>query len=376
MDARIIGLINVLWFLSFFGLFSVFRRISNGYRRLFGVEQNVALLPGLLPTIIVFLPFITLIHNAGASVPLPASLGDQAKGSISDCFLYFPVENPSKALLVEKASQRSYLYRSSNLCRPYRSYPCSTGKNSGPKRERDDKRTPEGIYYVTNSFKGRELASTYGVRAFPLDYPNLLDQRMGRRGDGIWLHGTNGALVQRDTKGCVVFRNKDILDLSRYIHENQTPVIITEEINFAAREAVKREGAELKSLVMGWLRAWRESRLERYMSFYAKDFVARGRNWHQWRAYKKRLSEKYNTIDIRIDDLQIFRVNGVVLARFTQTYQADEFFSHGVKRLYLMKQSPEWKITYEFFKEKREPLVQITGEDTNPSSRGKTGNTR
>jgi len=38
-----------------------------------------------------------------------------------------------------------------------------------------------------------------------------------------------------------------------------------------------------------------------------------------------------------------------VLARFEQAYKADGFFSTGVKRLYLMKKSPEWKITYEFF---------------------------
>jgi murein L,D-transpeptidase YafK len=115
---------------------------------------------------------------------------------------------------------------------------------------------------------------------------------------------------------------------------------------------VRKEGARLKSLVMDWLRAWRDSRLERYMSFYGKDFVGQGKDWHQWRAYKKRLSDRYSTIDIQIDDLQILRQNGVVLVRFTQTYQADAFFSHGVKRLYLLKKSPEWKINYEFFKKR------------------------
>ena len=298
--------------------------------------------------------FIALAHLACASVLGPVRLGDQAKGLIPDSFLYFSPRNPGQALLVEKATQRAYLYRSTDLLKPFRVYPCSTGERSGPKSARNDKRTPEGIYYVTNAFKEHELASIYGVRALPIDYPSPLDRELGRKGYGIWIHGTNESLKPRDTNGCVVFRNKDILELSRYIHMRQTPIIITRKINFIEKGRLQREGAKLKTLVMEWLEAWRRSHIERYMSFYGEDFVAQGKNWHQWRAYKKRLSEKYSRIDIRIDDLQIFRENGVVLARFAQTYRADGFFSTGVKRLYLMKKSPDWKITYEFFTRQRE----------------------
>ena len=279
----------------------------------------------------------------------PVPLGDQAKGRIPDSFLYFSPRNPGQALLVEKATQRAFLYRSTDLTKPFRAYPCSTGERSGPKSARNDKRTPEGIYYVTNAFKEHELASIYGVRALPIDYPSPLDHELGRKGYGIWIHGTNEPLKPRDTNGCVVFRNKDILELSRYIRMRQTPIIITQKINFIEKGRLQREGAALKTLVVEWLEAWRESQVERYMSFYGKDFAAQGKNWHQWRAYKQRLSEKYSEIDIRIDDLQIFRENGIVLARFEQAYKADGFFSTGVKRLYLMKKSPEWKITYEFF---------------------------
>lgn len=292
----------------------------------------------------------------------PVRLGNQARGLIPDSFLYFSPRNPGQALLVEKATQRAYLYRSTNLAHPFRIYPCSTGENGGPKSVKDDKRTPEGIYYVTNSFKEQELASIYGVRAFPIDYPSPLDHELGRKGYGIWIHGTNEPLKPRDTNGCVVFRNKDILELSRYIHMRQTPIIITQKINFVEKGRLQGEGAELKKLVMEWIEAWRVSQIERYMSFYGKDFVAQGKNWHQWRAHKKRLGEKYGSIDIGIDDLQIFRENGVVLARFTQTYKADGFFSNGVKRLYLLKKSPEWKITYEFFTRQRKLAGKVPAE--------------
>ncbi len=308
------------------------------------------------------MPFIALAHIAGASILGPVSLANQTKGLIPDSLLYFSPQKPGQALLVEKATQRAYLYRSTDLTQPFQIYHCSTGENRGPKSVKDDKRTPEGIYYVTNSFKEQELASIYGVRAFPIDYPSPLDHELGRKGYGIWIHGTNEPLKPRDTNGCVVFRNKDILDLSPYIHERQTPIIITQKINFVEKGRLQREGAEFKKLVMGWLEAWRASQIDRYMSFYGKDFVAQGINWHQWRAHKKRLSEKYGSIDIGIDGLQIFRENGVVLVRFTQTYKADGFFSNGVKRLYLLKKSPEWKITYEFFTKQTKLAGKVPAE--------------
>jgi uncharacterized protein (TIGR02246 family) len=298
--------------------------------------------------------FLALAHMAGAAIMGPLPLRNQARGLVPDSLLYLSPQNTGYALLVEKATQQAYLYRSSNPDRPLRVYPCSTGENRGPKSMKNDKRTPEGIYYVTNIFKERDLASIYGARAFPIDYPNQLDQQLGRKGYGIWIHGTNEPLKPRDTNGCVVLRNDDILNLSRYIRKMRTPIIIVQKIHFIEKERLQREGAEFKKLITEWLGFWKGSRIERYMSFYGKDFVAQGKDWDQWRAHKHRLSEKYESIDIRIDDLQIVRASDIVLAKFTQAYRADGFFSTGEKRLYLLKKSPEWKITYEFFTRQRE----------------------
>jgi murein L,D-transpeptidase YafK len=95
------------------------------------------------------------------------------------------------------------------------------------------------------------------------------------------------------------------------------------------------------------------------MSFYRKGFTAAGKNWHQWRAHKRRLSEKYGKIDIEIDNLQILKENGIALAKFNQVYKASGFFSVGEKRLYLQKKSPEWKIMDEFFKKKKELTREV-----------------
>ncbi len=254
--------------------------------------------------------------------------------------------------MVDKAHQKAYLYDTQNLDGPLRVYPCSTGENRGPKTQKNDKRTPEGIYFVTNSFERKDLAPIYGDRAFPLDYPNVRDRKLGRKGYGIWIHGTNEVLKPRDTNGCIVFTNEGIRDLAGYISRRHTPVIITQQINFVGKEQLLRERAQIKSLIDDWTHAWKGGHIDRYMSFYAEDFTGQGKTRLQWRAYKKGLSQHYGAVDISIDNLQVLREGGILLAKFDQAYRADTFRSFGEKRLYLQKKSPEWKIVDEFFKRK------------------------
>jgi murein L,D-transpeptidase YafK len=299
--------------------------------------------------------FLTLFPQmGGAALTKPAALEAALKGHVPDSLLYFSLKTPQYVLLVEKSTQKAYLYQSRNVARPVKVYSCSTGENTGPKINKDDKRTPEGVYFVTNLFKEKDLPSIYGAAALPIDYPSPRDRKLGRKGYGIWIHGTNQILKPRDTNGCVVFRNEDIIELSAYLSERHTPIIITQRINFVDKKDLQKERAELKGFIMGWLKAWSEGHIDLYMSCYPKEFTGGGKNWHQWRAYKRRLSEKYGRMDITIDNLQILKENGIALAKFNQTYRANGFFSVGEKRLYLQKKSPEWTIVDEFFKRKSE----------------------
>ncbi len=301
----------------------------------------------------VFLLLTLYPQITGAALTKPVALEAKVKGPVPDSLLHFSLKSPQYVLLVEKSTQKAYLYQSNNVGHPIKVYSISTGENKGPKSENGDKRTPEGVYFITNSFKEKDLSPTYGAGAFPIDYPSPRDRKLGRTGYGIWIHGTNKTLKPWDTNGCIAFNNEDIIELSGYL-EKHTPIIITQRMNFIDKKELQRESAELKRSIMDWLEAWREARIDLYMSFYGKEFTATGKNWHQWRAYKRRLSEKYGKIDITIDNLQIFEENGIALAKFNQAYKASGFFSVGEKRLYLQKKSPEWKIMDEFFKKKKE----------------------
>jgi murein L,D-transpeptidase YafK len=67
----------------------------------------------------------------------------------------------------------------------------SIGKGGTGKKRAGDQRTPLGIYFVTEQLDTSRLHDKYGVTAFPLDYPNAWDRRLGRTGDGIWVHGVD-----------------------------------------------------------------------------------------------------------------------------------------------------------------------------------------
>jgi hypothetical protein len=76
-------------------------------------------------------------------------------------------------------------------------------------------------------------------------------------------------------------------------------------------------------------------------------------NLERWKRYKMRLNRKYRKIDVKLGNLGIFKYNDTILAIFYQRYRSPMLSSQGIKRLYLRKNSDQWKIIGEFFKEKR-----------------------
>ena len=160
---------------------------------------------------VIFISVFMAGTNALAANALPASI------------IILP-EN-EKAILVEKETQMLYVYSKENgsLDLAFKA-PCSTGEAFGPKKKAGDKKTPEGIYFLTDIYEDRYLTPIYGKRAFPSDYPNFIDLRQGKEGSAIWIHGTDKSLKPMDSNGCVAMENDHILSLSDHIQLNSTPM--------------------------------------------------------------------------------------------------------------------------------------------------------
>ncbi len=153
----------------------------------------------------------------------------------------------------------------------------------------------------------------------------------------------------RDTNGCIVLENGNINELTGYVKLHETPVIITPRIEWVSPDSLKTERYEVETVIERWKEAWANKDKSSYMNFYSPRFSARGMGWHGWKGYKNRFAKKYGKIEVNIDNLQLLKTNGIILASFNQTYNTMNFMSQGEKRLYLAKNSNEWKIISEFF---------------------------
>jgi len=273
----------------------------------------------------------------------------KAEVKVPAALIRWPDSNSEYAILVDKSTQKVLVYRTQDLTRPVRTYRCSTGENRGPKTRQNDKKTPEGIYFFTGAYGEQELTPIYGTRAFPVDYPNPLDRKEGKDGYGIWFHGTNKPLKPNDTNGCIALENGNIDTLAKYIELNDTPTVISSKLEMVDPVTLEKERVALELLVEGWRSSWESERIDEYMSFYGNAFHAKGMDRDSWRDYKRRLSQKYPWIRVEIDNLRLLRHNGTVLAKFNQHYKSPSFDSYGEKRLYLRRNSEEWKIVGEYF---------------------------
>jgi L,D-peptidoglycan transpeptidase YkuD (ErfK/YbiS/YcfS/YnhG family) len=186
-----------------------------------GISPEVrALLPSAAPTSAKPAP-------ADASVP-PIWLGDDGQ----------------YGLVVEKRTQTARLYQQhGGHLVLLQTYPCTTGQESGPKHRRGDRRTPDGVYVLTDLLPGDQLPGIYGALAMPLNYPNAWDRRQHRQGYGIWMHGSDrlGApFTPHDTRGCVLMRNEDLVSLARLVTPQVTPVLIAETVDYRPAAAWQR----------------------------------------------------------------------------------------------------------------------------------------
>jgi murein L,D-transpeptidase YafK len=273
-------------------------------------------------------------------------------GLVPSSLLYRPSQGSDYVILVDKSAQKTFVYQWKDLSRPLRTYECSTGENDGPKARQNDKKTPEGIYFFTHSYFEKDLAPIYGIRAFPIDYPNPMDKKKGNGGYGIWFHGTDKPLKPNDSNGCIVLENHNIDDLASFITLYDTPAVICSRIEMVERSQLEKEKREMLEIIETWRRAWQGKMVDQYMSFYSRRFTLGGRDWNQYKEYKARLARTYRQIMVDIENLWLLRNGSTILAKFDQRYQTEKLQSEGEKRLYLQQNSKEWKIIGEFFQRK------------------------
>jgi len=238
---------------------------------------------------------------------------------------------------VDKSQQRLTVWKvKDGEPAPLESFRCSTGENSGDKWVRGDMRTPEGVYFFCSVIDGKTLPGKYGLWAFTTDYPNFVDRRRGKNGDGIWLHGRDKPLGDKpDSNGCVALENADLLRVSRYVRIQSTPMIVVDKMVMAPRSQIMEQERAARDFIESWRQAWESRDLDGYMGHYSPNFQSCWLDYNGWKDKKRKLYKRLSRIKVRVGDVHLYRQDGLITAIFAQTYTSDNFSSSGVKVLYL-----------------------------------------
>ena len=257
-------------------------------------------------------------------------------------------------LLVD--SRRSRLYVFANVDgrpRLVADYYVTLGKNGVEKTREGDQKTPIGVYHVTGNLPRQKLTDFYGSGAFPINYPNEWDRRLGRNGHGIWLHGTPAALYSRPPRasdGCIVLSNPDLTTVGTYLQVGLTPVIIADEVEWSDAAAVEAERSSLTAAFEQWRTDWESRDTERYLAHYSARFSAGGQDLAAWGAHKRKVNAGKKWVKVRLSKVSMFRYpreRDFVVVSFEQDYRSNSLSNVMRKRQYWIKESGEWKILYE-----------------------------
>ncbi|MCH9694032.1 MAG: L,D-transpeptidase family protein [Gammaproteobacteria bacterium] len=210
------------------------------------------------------------------------------------------------------------------------SYYMSIGQSGAGKQRSGDKRTPLGVYFVTEQLDTTRLHEKYGPTAFPLDYPNAWDLRHERSGDGIWVHGVDprgGKRPVRDTDGCIALPNEDLVQLISTFEDNQTPVVVTTKMAWGDAGANQDLDAQLQDAILTWAESKAEGDLYTYLSLYDESFERWGMSKVEWSTLQLRSASEPQTASITVSELLLLAYpeeDKLYLSRFQQTISVGE----------------------------------------------------
>lgn len=261
-----------------------------------------------------------------------------------------------RAVVVDIADARLYVFENrGGLPRRVADYYVSTGKNGPVKLREGDQRTPVGVYFVVTRLPGEELPDLYGAGALPISYPNEWDQRLGRTGYGIWLHGVPSSTYSRAPRasdGCIALPNADLKAIWNQVEPGTTPVVISNGIEWVDPAELHQRRAALLAQLERWRRDWQSLDESRYERNYSRDFRGGGgKDYEAWVHYKRRVNAAKDFIRVEISNPSVFAYPGernLVVVDFDQDYRSSNFSNRMRKRQYWRReQDGVWRIVYE-----------------------------
>ncbi len=279
---------------------------------------------------------------------------DYAAGKLPD-FLLQLSPTQKQVIIVDSGLSRAHVFKNiDGQLSLAGDYYITVGKNGVLKAVEGDGRTPTGVYFITSRLNPLGLDDLYGDGALPLNYPNEWDQRLGRTGFGIWLHGVPSDTYNRApfaTQGCVAFPNDDISLLYNTPEIQNSPVIITRQVNWATKSSILEQRNSLAAQIENWRNSWASGEMQAVAQYYADTFRSGSQTKQSWLSNINTASPLIGSNSFQVSDLSLFKYPGeqdLVVATFNKEFLSDVASERRQMRQY-WKMSPlgDWRIVYE-----------------------------
>jgi murein L,D-transpeptidase YafK len=255
-------------------------------------------------------------------------------------------------IVVDAGKSRLYLYQNIGGKPTYvADYYVTIGRNGSEKSSEGDKRTPLGVYTASSKLNSK-LPDFYGSAAYPLSYPNEWDRQQGKKGHGIWLHGTPSNTYSRPPRasdGCVVISNPDLKTLEPILQQGGTPFIIVPQLKWVSQAAP--EQPKLQKALDQWRQDWQAQDTDRYLSHYSERFFSQTSDIQGWSREKRRIQSDKKPVSIVLSNISMIRYPNsqipMAVVSFDQEFKSEFLDSRMRKRQYWIYEDQRWKILYE-----------------------------
>jgi murein L,D-transpeptidase YafK len=306
-------------------------------------------------TRLIFLIITVLLFAVMRSASAEDNVAALSRSSQLPAYLLEMPESVSDILIADTASAtlRRFVHSGDNIVEKDQRY-MSIGLNGTGKERSWDRKTPLGVYFITERLDTSKLHDKYGVAAYPLDYPNAWDRQKQRTGSGIWLHGVDHNNPDRpplDTDGCLALRNEELSRLADALEPLVTPVIVAREVMWATPDELEQTRLEFRLVLDVWKNSLARGDLQTYLSLYADEFQYRQMDKDEWSSYRLGVFESRRLEDVTISNVMLLadpEEPGLYLSRFTQVLLTDAGPVTTTKRIYWRrKDASRWEIVSE-----------------------------
>ncbi len=148
----------------------------------------------------------------------------------------------------------------------------------------------------------------------------------------------------------MTLHNSDFDRLAQEIQLAQTPVVISETLDWLPPDRLELQRDSLAGAIEQWRLAWESRDTDRYLAHYASDFRSGSMSRQRFAAHKKRVNASKKFIEVELKDIGIYLYpaeGDLALVTFQQLYRSSNFNHQRAKHQYWRRQADGWRIVLE-----------------------------